>query len=151
MKGQQKTGCFCFLGKRKKGRPILFVEGYATGATVHHITGLPVVVCFDAGNLYPVIKIFQGKLPKQELILFADNDEGKFLEMIKQSNTNPRIKPQNRGSDTILEMKAIGVTGIQPIIQGDEKKISDWNDVCCLYGEGEVLRQIREQYKKAAA
>ncbi len=147
MKNQAKTGNFCLIGKHKKGRAIIFVEGYATGETVYSITGLAVVVCFDAGNLRPVIKQFKKKLPKTELILFADNDHGKYLEMVEDAKTNNRIKPCNRGNETIKEMRLIGVKGIQPIHNGDHKKISDWNDVYHEYGKGEFLRQARIQYK----
>ncbi|MFC7556311.1 hypothetical protein ACFQU7_34900 [Pseudoroseomonas wenyumeiae] len=37
--------------KLKPGTPLLVAEGYATGATLHEATRLPVVVAFNAGNL----------------------------------------------------------------------------------------------------
>ena len=53
--GGEKKGCFHLIGKlAENSPPILVAEGYATGASLHQATGLPVAVAFDAGNLKPV-------------------------------------------------------------------------------------------------
>lgn len=53
-----KTGLFHLIGKITPDVPILFCEGYATGASLHMATGWPVVVCFDAGNVPSVCELF---------------------------------------------------------------------------------------------
>ncbi|MEI6568372.1 MAG: hypothetical protein WCR20_16960, partial [Verrucomicrobiota bacterium] len=50
--GTAVTGCYHALG-RPNGR-ILIAEGFATGATLHEITGHAVACAFNAGNLKPV-------------------------------------------------------------------------------------------------
>lgn len=53
-----------------------FVEGFATGASLRQPTGLPVIVCFDAGNLEAVAAEAAGKWPDNLLpILAVDNDQ----------------------------------------------------------------------------
>lgn len=53
---------------------ILLAEGYATSATLHEATGLPVVAAFDAGNLKPVAELLQEKFPGAGIVVCADND-----------------------------------------------------------------------------
>ena len=43
-------------GRQKPGAPLLVAEGYATEATLHEVTGLPVAVAFNAGNLAAMAK-----------------------------------------------------------------------------------------------
>ena len=51
-------------------------EGYATGATLHQLTGQCVVIAFDAGNLTPVGQAIRTRYPESELVFAADNDVG---------------------------------------------------------------------------
>lgn len=51
------------------GAPAYLCEGYATGATIHEVTGKAVVVAYQAGNLPPVAKMYPG------VTVVADNDE----------------------------------------------------------------------------
>lgn len=75
--GVEKKGNFHLIGSLTPLTPLCFVEGYATGASVHETTGYPVIVCFDAGNLKPVIEVWRKKYPTQNLIICADNDQWK--------------------------------------------------------------------------
>jgi len=47
------------IGEPSASNKILMTEGYATGATLHELTGLPVVVAFHAGNLPVVAEAFE--------------------------------------------------------------------------------------------
>ena len=47
--GLAKKGHFHLIGMPTS--IVLVAEGYATGATLHEATGLPVAIAFDAGNL----------------------------------------------------------------------------------------------------
>lgn len=76
--GTPKRGAFHVIGRHDPLAPVVFVEGYATGASVHMATGLQVVVCFDAGNLEPVVAVFREQLPEQAFIVAADNDSQTF-------------------------------------------------------------------------
>ncbi|MFD2274727.1 hypothetical protein ACFS07_36140 [Undibacterium arcticum] len=45
-KGGQKTGNFHVLGELAGSQTVLFAEGYATVASLHMATGLPVIEVF---------------------------------------------------------------------------------------------------------
>ncbi|MCD5327952.1 zincin-like metallopeptidase domain-containing protein [Chromobacterium piscinae] len=77
----RKKGAFHLVGANNmselsKAVAILFAEGYATGASLHEATGLPVVIGFDSGNLAEVAKSVCKVLPANQPKLFcADNDQ----------------------------------------------------------------------------
>jgi putative DNA primase/helicase len=52
----------------------LVTEGYATGASLHAATGLPVAVALFAGNLAPVAKALRKRYPDSRLLICADDD-----------------------------------------------------------------------------
>ena len=54
MPGGRKRGCMFWIGEPSDR--IVIAEGFATGASIHEATGLPVAVAFDAGNLEPVAR-----------------------------------------------------------------------------------------------
>ena len=53
------------LSAHPKGAAALCIaEGFATGASIHEATGLPVAVAFNAGNLEPVAKALRKQVPR---------------------------------------------------------------------------------------
>jgi len=56
-----------------KGK-IIICEGWATGCTLHSITGHAVACAFAAMNLKPVAVALRAKYPNIEIIVAADND-----------------------------------------------------------------------------
>lgn len=62
------------LGEIREGEPLCFGEGYATCASAHMAAGWPVVTCFDAGNLAPVMAEYRKLYPEHEFIVLADDD-----------------------------------------------------------------------------
>jgi len=138
LKGQDNKGNFHFIGQRLAGRPIVLCEGYATGATIHELTGLPVAVCFNAGNIEFVIRAWQ-KRTNQNLVLFADNDMEKQLS-----------GKGNAGSISMKMAELYGILSVQPEFEGDYS-ITDWNDVANKFGKEEFIRQIRKSYEKRVA
>lgn len=72
-----KRGNFHHIGKPETPMDTVYIcEGYATGATLHQITGQCVVIAFDAGNLTPVGQVIRTRYPQAELVFAADNDLG---------------------------------------------------------------------------
>ncbi|WP_287601315.1 toprim domain-containing protein [Thiothrix sp.] len=72
-----KRGNFHHIGKPETPTDTVYVcEGYATGATLHQLTGQCVVIAFDAGNLTPVGQAIRTRYPESELVFAADNDIG---------------------------------------------------------------------------
>lgn len=73
LSGGRVQGCYFAIGCPSES--IAIGEGYATAASIHESTGLPVAVAFNAGNLLPVAKVLRVKFPHIQIILCADNDE----------------------------------------------------------------------------
>lgn len=72
--GTVKEGHFHLLGELADEMPVAFGEGYATCASGHMATAWPVVTCFDAGNLMPVIAAWRKLYPDKRFVIFADDD-----------------------------------------------------------------------------
>lgn len=73
--GGQTGGCFTVIGRPDPEGVTYIVEGYATGATVHEVSGRPVVVAYSASNLVPVTEHWKARLPGADLCVVADADK----------------------------------------------------------------------------
>lgn len=74
--GGRMDGAYTSISDKERPRDhIVIAEGFATAASLHAATGLPVVVAFNAGNLLPVAKAIRAKYPQAALALAADNDQ----------------------------------------------------------------------------
>ncbi len=51
-------------------------EGYATSASVHEMTGWPVAVALDVGNMARVAPPLMTMYPRARMILCGDDDPG---------------------------------------------------------------------------
>jgi putative DNA primase/helicase len=125
------TGSYCLIGP-KPTNEIVICEGYATGASIHEATGLPVFVAFNCGNLKPVAKALRQRNPDARILIVADDD---------------RFKEQNAGIKCASEAAGdIDVRGtmVRPRFKpkDDESKPTDFNDLARLYGLDEVKTQI---------
>lgn len=72
--GTVKEGHFHLMGDMAPDLPVLFAEGYATAASAHQATGWPTVVCFDAGNILPVMASWRKLYPETVFVVAADDD-----------------------------------------------------------------------------
>ncbi len=72
--GGRVTGCYCAIAKGPASGTVLICEGYATGASLHAATELPVVVAFNTANLEPVARVIREKYPADRIVICADND-----------------------------------------------------------------------------
>lgn len=131
-KGLAKQGRFHLIGSPRD--LVLIAEGYATAATLHEATQLPVAVAFDAGNLLPVAQVLKKRFRNVRIIICADDDY---------------LTPGNPGV-TAAETAALAVGGsvAVPKFPGDRngKKLTDFNDLM-HFPEGGlhlVARQIEE-------
>lgn len=77
LKGGQKAGAFFVIGDLRKAKVALLDEGYSTGASLFEQVGLPVVVCFDAGNIPVVAQAIRAAYPRLKLLMCGDNDAHK--------------------------------------------------------------------------
>lgn len=74
LKGGRKSGLWHVLGRLDGASLVLIAEGYATAASLHMGTGLPVAVAFDAGNLLGIAKALRQLLPAAALVVCGDDD-----------------------------------------------------------------------------
>lgn len=109
--GGRKTGTYHAIGGPIK-EALCIVEGYATGASVHESTGLPVAVAFDCGNLAPIARVLRAKYPTARITLCADNDI--------HTEGNPGLTKATRAAAEIKAWVAIPPAGF-----------NDFNDAAC--------------------
>lgn len=72
-KGHAKKGHFHLIGMPTS--VVLLAEGYATGASLHEATGLPVAIAFDAGNLAPVAQALHKRYKTARILVCGDADQ----------------------------------------------------------------------------
>ncbi|SEQ33349.1 toprim domain-containing protein [Giesbergeria anulus] len=123
----KKKGCFYTLGQ--PGPVLVICEGFATGASIHEATGLPVVVAFDAGNLLPVAQALRTKHLDTKLILAADND-------IKPDEPNTGLTKATEAAQAVAGVLALAVSSQDP------SRKMDFNDLHQQEGPDAVARLI---------
>jgi len=128
----RKSGYFHVIGEIPNAElPIVFCEGYATGASIHMATGWPVVVCFDAGNMPVVAEQFKDFLNVK--ICAGDNDWETALSP----------KKKNTGIVKAKEAAVVcGGTWCVPEFAGDAAGLSDFNDLHVAEGGPVVKAQL---------
>lgn len=88
-----KAGCFVMA--RARASVTVFVEGFATGLAVFQsVRNASVIVCFDAGNLTPVVSRIR---PSGSVVIAADND---YKTMVKRG-MNPGIEKATSAAELI--------------------------------------------------
>ena len=121
LKGGQLTGTGCPIQLMAEPISRVFIcEGYATAASIHHVTSQPVIAAMNAGNLMPVAKAVKQRWPGAEIVIAGDDD---WLTE-KETGTNP-------GKFKALEAaNAIGAKVSFPPFTLEDKKagLTDWND-----------------------
>ena len=70
--GGATQGHYFTIGKL--GAELLICEGYATGASLHEVTGHAVAVAFSGGNLQAVAEALHSKYSDLAITICADND-----------------------------------------------------------------------------
>ncbi|MBY0453329.1 MAG: toprim domain-containing protein [Burkholderiaceae bacterium] len=162
IKGLQKQGHWFQIGSVYAGGVCLLAEGYATGATLHAATGLPVAVAFDAGNLLPVALALKKAHKVQRILVCADDD---YLQKCQHCGQKTEVATpecshcgQAHGQDNpgckAASTAAMAVAGawVAPVFPGDRggQKLTDFNDLQALPQGGLALvrTQIEAQIAK---
>jgi phage/plasmid primase-like uncharacterized protein len=126
--GSKKLGGFFPIGETGKDGQLYFCEGFATGASIHQATGIPVVVCFDAGNLDAVIQQWRDENPGREFLICGDNDlwtdgnPGKTKALVASKKYNARL--------------------VFPEFRNLDSRPTDFNDLHCSEGLQVVQRHL---------
>ncbi|MCF5803354.1 toprim domain-containing protein [Pseudomonas tremae] len=135
-KGGRKAGLFHVIGKPQlvDGRAVfVLAEGYATGATIHEITGHCVLVCFDAGNLLPVAEAIRANKADAIIVMAADNDQWTTTPV-----ANPGVHFATRAAAAVGGLLAV------PLFSSDDPdQPTDFNDLRCLDGV-DAVRSVFE-------
>lgn len=73
-----KAGHFKVVGGTlTEGAPILYAEGYATARSLNEVTGWPVVMTIDAGNMLNVANVLSARYPGSPHLFMVDFDHSK--------------------------------------------------------------------------
>jgi phage/plasmid primase-like uncharacterized protein len=123
LKGGKVVGGYMLLG-HTVGDRLVICEGYATGATIHECTRLPVAVAFNAGNLLPVAQAMRAAYPSTRITIAADNDQW--------TDGNPGMTHAARAA------AAVGGDTIAPSFKDVSQRPTDFNDLARLEGADAV-------------
>ncbi|MEY8688959.1 MAG: DUF927 domain-containing protein [Leptothrix sp. (in: b-proteobacteria)] len=123
---------------------LLLAEGYATGASLHEATGLPVAVCFDAGNLKPCALVLRERFPAAQFLVCGDDDratEGR-------TGTNPgRVK----AAAAVRAVTSAGGRAACVFPAGLAEGGTDFNDLAAHAGAAAVREQVEAALMSASA
>lgn len=97
MQGGRTRGCYHMLasGNVAKDDRVIVCEGFATGASIHEATGLPVIIAFNAGNL----KAVADSVVFRNILIAADNDESGVGEKAAIDSGYDYVMPSTAGED----------------------------------------------------
>jgi putative DNA primase/helicase len=120
-KGAKITGAGCLICIEGNPTEQMFIcEGYATAASIHHMTNKPVIAAMNVGNLLPVAKAAKKRWPNVEIVIAGDDDWLTEQEL----GFNP-------GKDKSIEAAYIvGAKVSFPPFTPEHKRagLTDWND-----------------------
>jgi putative DNA primase/helicase len=133
--GGEDTEAARQLGKYLAGTVAFLCEGFATGATLHELTGWDVICAIDAGNLLPVAGAARRLHPDWTLVVAPDWDRA-------HGNTG-----------VAAGMKAADEFGLAmaPPPFGDTEEGSDWNDLFTSRGRAAARTALASALKAAFA
>lgn len=132
-------GAVYIIGEPQPDKPLGLAEGYATAATVHEATGIPIAVCFNCHNLVEVAKMIKQNINAARYLIFADND---------RANAEREDLRKNHGMEAAREAaQALGVDAAHIIApEAPEGENVDWNDREALLScEPDALRREIER------
>lgn len=135
-----KAGHFRVVGGTlTDGEPILYAEGYATARSLNEVTGRPVVMTIDAGNMLNVANVLSERYPGSPHLFMVDFDHS---------------KPVNTGL-VMGEQAALNTGGkvIIPDFTSAERAagLTDFNDVHQSRGTEALRAELLPQIHQALA
>ena len=126
-------------------RPLVIVEGWATGETIVRLTGATVVVAFSSWNLEAVARDFRERYPHARIVIAGDNDHRKPLEI------GPDGQPKkNAGREAAMgTAQAVNGYALLPEFEPEDEG-SDWNDRMRHFGAAQVRDELLAGLEAAA-
>lgn len=165
--GMSVTGHFHLIGMPSS--IVVIAEGYATAASIHLATGLPVAVAFNAGNLVPVAQALKARYKRTNILIAADDDAYQACRNCKEPvNVNegadckacgqPHGKENAGTKYASLAALAVGGRVITPVFTDElarfehyrksKGKITDFNDLHVSEGLHLVSQQFEQSLNK---
>ena len=136
--GLAKKGHFHLIGSPAGNGIVLIAEGYATGASLHAATGLPVAIAFDAGNLLPVATALRKRYKLAQILICGDDD--------CFSAGNPGMTAASAAAMAVdgawLLPRFADEVGRRTAFDERGTKLSDFNDLHAAEGLAEVRQQV---------
>ncbi|MBF9235565.1 VapE domain-containing protein [Microvirga alba] len=133
LRNGRKKGGFHMIGRPPAAGDVLaFCEGYATGATIHELTGWTVIVTFDAPNLPVVAKAMRETFPNAAFIICADNDAWTKTGDIE----NPGVHYAKQAAQESNGFMLV------PKFQDTTTRPTDFNDLAALEGDDLTRAQL---------
>lgn len=114
--GGQVKGCYALLGQLSASQSLYLCEGWATGATLHQVSGVPVACAMNAGNLLPAGLQLRQQYPDTPLIVAGDDD--------RQTAGNPGRTAANHAA----AMLGCGLI-LPPWCGAEPQSLTDFNDL----------------------
>ncbi|MCH8502896.1 MAG: DUF5906 domain-containing protein [Ectothiorhodospiraceae bacterium] len=160
-KGMAIGGHYFQIGSPMAGGVVLVCEGFATGATLHEATGLPVAVAFAANNLQPVSEALCKAYRRLRVLVCADDDYLQKCRACKKVTAVAEEHCQHCGEEHGQENPgvryaraaavAVGGAFVAPTFPSDRegKKLTDFNDLYLIPAGGLAL--VRVQVEDAIA
>ncbi|MCL2872596.1 MAG: DUF927 domain-containing protein [Betaproteobacteria bacterium] len=137
--GGRVASCFHWLGDPSGASWLLLAEGYATAATIHEATGLPVAAAMNCGNLLSVAEALAAKYPSARFLVCADDDRGTQAKTGK----NPGIDAARAVVKKLNAGQAKGAKRARYVAPAGLKEgATDFNDLATAAGIEAVRRQI---------
>jgi len=128
--GGRVSGGFHLIGTPKPQGWVLVAEGYATAATLHEVSGLPVAVAFNASNLQHVAQTLRRLYPNADLLVCADDDRATEVETGKNPGLVAAKDAARRARAQMVKPEGLPDGG------------SDFNDLACTSGAELVREQL---------
>ncbi|WP_313397210.1 primase-helicase zinc-binding domain-containing protein [Atlantibacter hermannii] len=128
LKGGAVKGCCHTLdGKEQAGKRLWIAEGYATGLSVHHLTGETVMVALSSVNLLSLASLARQKHPACQIVLAADRD----------------LNGDGQTKAAAAAQACDGTVALPPVF-------GDWNDAFMQQGEDATRRAMYDAIRPAA-
>lgn len=124
--GQKTRGVFFPIGKIEKSEIVYVAEGYATAATIHALTGYPVVVCFTCYNIKAAVMSVREHYGFKKIVIAADNDKKKAGEIYAE-----------RACKTLAAIQYV-----MPDFGSNLSELTDFNDLYVSDGAEKAMKQL---------
>jgi len=131
LKNGKKKGCFYIFGFNQfhKSNYVFVGEGFSTCASIYLASNIPIISCFDAGNIEPVVKEIKLKYPQKKYIILADDDCYSHINIGRKKAIKTATKHN--------------LPAYIPIFQDKSSKPTDFNDLHTLEGLEAVRKQLK--------